>query len=471
MKADLQRLTERRRGLENLESEVVRRYLANPEAIPQAHYDRIRYVLCFCRLLSVKNPDGEEIDVSGPLAAFSLSMQEQIQQRLDEHSDLSGLAALLPELIERTRVTRRSLLERLPIHRESMEREATTRQLAIASGGGGGAGYVYLGAYTALDRHDLIPSLMVGTSIGSLTSIFRSRTRHYDLAVAVAAARELSWKDVFKVLETDSRYGLPATLRMYLQSSLGPIINRDLDRDLCLSDMEIPLHVMVTGITVNALKYDLDYYAHLMDGSLEKRGTRAALRSTIRGLGILREFLSTPEALKEIVLGRDPGTEDFNAIDAAGFSAAVPGVLHYDVLRDDPRMKAMLDQLYAEYGITRLGEGGLVSNVPARAAWQAVTEGRIGPRQPFVIALDCFAPQTRKIAWYPIQQMVRAANVERDRKYADVYLPFPKTLSPLNLVPPTRDAVIAMKWGEEAMKPHMPFVCEMMRPVPVLPDL
>ena len=133
-------------------------------------------------------------------------------------------------------------------------------------------------------------------------------------------------------------------------------------------------------------------------------------------------------------------------------------------------MKSLLDALYARYGITRLGEGGLVSNVPARAAWRAVTEGQVGHRQPFVVALDCFAPNPRKLVWYPIQQMVRAANVEADRQYADVYVPIRQTLSPLNLVPPLRDAVLAMKWGEEAIQPHMPFIREMMKPVPILRD-
>ena len=124
-------------------------------------------------------------------------------------------------------------------------------------------------------------------------------------------------------------------------------------------------------------------------------------------------FMVHAEALKEIVLGRDEGTEDFNAIDAAGFSSAVPGVLHYDVLRDDNRMKALLDALYARYGITRLGEGGLVSNVPARSAWMSISQGLFKNRQPFVVALDCFAPNPRKLAWYPIQQMVRTANGAR----------------------------------------------------------
>jgi len=469
--SDIDQLTAARRGLENLESEVVRRYLADPEDVSGNFYELLRYVLCFARLLSVTNPDGNIVDVTGVMGGHPSTVERIVTDALALSDGLGPLMTCLPELIDNTRALRASILEQLTVDRSALEEAVTTRLLAIASGGGGGAGYVYLGAYTLLDRNDLIPSLMVGTSMGSLMSIFRSRTRHYDLAVAVAAAKELSWKDVFRVLETESRYGLPATLRMYLQSSLGPILNRDLDKDLWLSDMEIPLHVMVTGITVDALKYDLDFYEHLMDGSLARSGTRAAIKGTLRGLGILREFLSTPEALKEIVLGRDEGTEDFNAIDAAGFSSAIPGVLHYDVLRDDNRMKALLDSLYARYGITRLGEGGLVSNVPARSAWVSITQGQFSNRQPFVVALDCFAPNPRKLAWYPIQQMVRTANVERDRKYSDVYIPMRPTLSPLNLVPPTRDAVLAMKWGEEAVAPHIPFIKEMMRPVAVMSDL
>ena len=114
---------------------------------------------------------------------------------------------------------------------------------------------------------------------------------------------------------------------------------------------------------------------------------------------------------------------------------------------------------------------GLVSNVPARSAWMSISQGLFKNRQPFVVALDCFAPNPRKLAWYPIQQMVRTANVERDRKYADVYVPMRPTLSPLNLVPPMRDAVLAMKWGEEAVAPHIPFIKEMMRPIAVMADL
>ena len=224
------------------------------------------------------NPDGSVVDVAELMGGHPSHVSRVVSDALAQGDGLGPLMTQLPELIDKTRALRASLLGQLPLDKEALEEAVTTRLLALASGGGGGAGYVYLGAYTLLDRNDLVPSLMVGTSIGSLTSIFRSRTRHYDLAVAVAAAKELSWKDVFRVLETESRYGLPATLRMYLQSSLGPILNRDREKDLWISDMEIPLHVMVTGITVDALKYDLDFYEHLMDGSLARSGPRAAIK-------------------------------------------------------------------------------------------------------------------------------------------------------------------------------------------------
>ena len=121
-------------------------------------------------------------------------------------------------------------------------------------------------------------------------------------------------------------------------------------------------------------------------------------------------------------------------------------------------------------GITRLGEGGLVANVPARVAWETAASGRFGRRNVFVLALDCFVPTARKAAWFPIQQAVRTANVDADREFADLYVPMPRTLSPMNLVPQVKDALTAMRWGRDALRPHMPFVRAMCAPVQVLRD-
>jgi hypothetical protein len=465
----IRRLKERRRPWDRLERKVVKMHLSRPDAVPDPVLDSLRYVISFARLTTVRTSDGTDVEVSGTLALHAQQVLDVLQPKVELANDLWEVVRVLPELTQRTRVARTSLLEHLPIDRESLEREVTTRNLVVISGGGGGAGYGYLGAYQLLDRHDLVPDLLVGTSIGALTSLFRARRLPFELAPVVSSSKDLSWGSVLRVLESESRYGLPATLRMYLRSALGDLFASPQGGSLTLADLPIRTMIMATGITVDALKHDLDFYEHLMDREVG-RGPRDRIRAVTRAISVLREFLARRDALVELALGWSEGTREFDALDAAGFSAAVPGVLHYDVLRDDERMRKLLDDLYASYGITRLGEGGLVSNVPARTGWAASVTGELTVRQPFVLALDCFAPNPRRIAWMPLQQLVRSGNVERDRKYADLYLPLPRTLSPMNVVPAIKDALMATTWGREALEPHMPYVSLMMRPIQVLPD-
>ena len=460
----------RRRPWDALERRVVQRHLEHPDTVPRKLVDALRYVISLARLTKLTTDEGEEIDVDGITGPWAASLRPKLEGELEEARDLWDVVRVLPAFVDEARAIRTRILEAHPISRNRLEREVTTRHLVVASGGGGGAGYVYIGSYAMLDRHDLTPSLMVGTSIGGLTSVFRARRRRFDLAAIVSASRELAWSDVLRVLEVEARYGLPATLRMYIRSALGKLFLTEDGRPMWLSDMEIPTYIIATGITVDALKHDLDYYEHFLDTDFRRGSTRARLKGVARTAGILREFLARRDALVEMVLGDTPGTEDFDALDAVGFSAAVPGVLHYDVLRDDARMRRLLDDLYATYGITRLGEGGLVSNVPARAAWKGAVKGNLDVRQPFVLALDCFAPNPRRPLWLPVQQLVRTNNVDRDRKYADLYVPMPRVLSPLNVVPAIRDAMLATDWGRAALEPHMPFIVEMMRPLTVLAD-
>lgn len=471
---DTARAAAARRPFDIMERRLVRMGLEADDPETTRLSDQLRYALSFARLTVITNPDGSEVDLSGIQALHAQRVRARIAPFLLDKRDLRGALQVAPEVIGWTLESRASVLDRLPVDRDALEREVTTRLLAIASGGGGGAGYVYPGAYDMLDRIGVTPSLMVGTSIGALMGMFRARRERFDLATLVSAARALSWGGIFRVLESTHRYGMPATLRLYLREALGHLFQEDDGeggtRPLWVSDLEIPYYAVVTGITVDALKHDLGYYEHLLDEDVG-RPTVMRARSGLKAMQIMREFLSAPEALREIVVGRTPGTEHFDVLDAAGFSAAIPGVIHYDVLRDDPRMAAILDRLYAQYGITRLGEGGMVSNVPARVAWETIASGRFGTRNGFVIALDCFAPSITRPVWLPFQEAVRRANVQADRAYADFYLPFPRTLSPLNLVPPVDAAMQAIRWGREAITLYLPWIRRMMDPIPVLRDL
>ncbi len=469
---DFVRIYENRHPLDLLEARVVRKALERPDDLSPELVAGLRYVLSFARMGLVRNVRGEDIDLTEMLTPHRWRVTEALRPPLTGDDDtLWGAIRELPALVHATRSWRSRILETTALDRPSLEAEVTTRQLVVVSGGGGGSGYGYAGAFRALHHAGLQPELLAGTSIGSLLSMFRARYRVFDGSALVAAAQRLSWNTVFRVLQTESRYGIPATLRLYLRTALESMFKTRDGRTMTFRDVEIPLLVVATGLTVEGLKHDLSYYEHFLDdvvtpGAIARTG---GIKRVGRLVGVVRDLMSDPEALREVVFGADPLTMDVDVLDAAGFSSAVPGIIHYDVLRDDQRTKRLLDQLYAAYGITRLTEGGLVNNVPARPAWTEVMRGRIVRRNPFVLGLDCFAPKPMSLAFYPLQQVVRP-NVKANQPYMDHYFALDRRLSPVNLVPSVQEVGEAMDWTAEELKPHLPFIQAMCTPFASLAD-
>lgn len=428
--------------------------------------DAIRYVLRFAKLGPVRPAHGVDVDLGDALATHARRVREQVGAAISGGEPLWGVMRVLPPLVHDTRELRRRVLGSTPLDLESLEAEVCTRPLVIACGGGGGSGYGYQGAFTLFHRRGLQPELLSGTSIGALMALFRARRKVYDGAPLVEAAQRLSWERVFRVLEMQSRYGIPATLRLYLRAAIGSIFRTPDDRPLTFRDLEIPLLVVTTGIGIDALKHDLAYYEHLLDDTIapgyKAGGSRIA--SARRVVEVLRELVGARAALREVVFGADPATADADVLDAAGFSSSIPGLIHYDVVRDDQRMKELLDELYARYGITRLTEGGIVNNLPARPAWEEVMRGRIGRRNAYVVALDCFAPRLAAPVYLPIQQLVRP-NVQENLRYANFYHALGRVLSPLNLVPKLSEVTTAMKWTMDELGPRMPRLERMCSPI------
>lgn len=460
-----------RRPLIDLERQLVEQAQSSPGALPAGALDALRYILSFARLTVVRRADGQDISVSGMLTRHRRLVRDTLTPRLAlEERPMHAVARALPVLREATVATRGRLLEHLSIDRPSLEAEVCQRQLVIVSGGGGGSGYGYAGAFALLHRSGLQPALLAGTSIGALSSLFRARRRIFDSLPMIEAARLLRWNNVFEVLNISSRYGVPATLRLYLRRSLGPMMRTVSGEPITFRNIEIPLLIVTTGITVDGLKHDLSYYEHFLDDVVRPGMVfRASKLKRLQQLGsLIAELMSTPDALREVVFGQDPLTMDAEVLDAAGFSAAVPGLIHYDVLRDDPQTKSLLNGLYAEHGITRLGEGGLVNNVPAQPAFEMAMSGALGGRRnPFILALDCFAPRPRSLIWYPLQQ-IAALNVKRNRPFMDLYFALDRMLSPAAVVPTVRQLTAAMAWTTDELTPTVPIIQEMCRTHPVL---
>ena len=159
---------------------------------------------------------------------------------------------------------------------------------------------------------------------------------------------------------------------------------------------------------------------------------------------LISEFLVGDGLLQPIVLGGDALTSQLDVADALGFSSSIPGLLHYDVDRDDNRSHSVLTEIMQTHGVSRLIDGGFAENVPVVALRREVQSGSLGCGNVIIAGLDGFAPNLlRQPLWLPAQQLIRT-QVQRSEAEADYWWAFKRTLSPQNILPspgPLREVV------------------------------
>ena len=453
-----------------METALVNDIASGKSPLTKPESDTVLYALALAKLRTL-HADGRDVLVDEALGYFRERIVDAFRPIiLDNHGaiDYYELGRLTPALHEEIlRMEERLLRTHVnDFSREHLEDELTRKELVLVMGGGGGSGYVYLGAFAALEEAGVLPSYMVGSSMGAVMGALRGTMDHFDIDHALNIMKGLRWRDVFRFMTMDHRYGLPATLRLHLQSAMQHHFLVD-DEPMRLDQLRIPTEIMVAGIKMGGLPHDPSYYEGLLDlGSVRGPLQVAAFRRRIgRMYDSIRELLMNPSVLHELVVGRDPLTHTFDVIDAVGFSSAIPGVIHYDVVREDPRMHSILQAVMAKHGLARLVDGGVVSNVPARTAWLGVQEGKIKRRNVFILALDSFAPGfNANMLFAPIQHLVQQ-NVKRDRPYAHQVKAFHDVLSPLNLVPRYDRVVHSVVKGKRSLERDIPFVRAMMEPV------
>jgi len=228
----------------------------------------------------------------------------------------------------------------------------------------------------------------------------------------------------------------------------------------------VPTLISVSGVRKGMLPHPLSFYERLLNVSaLSLLDPLSLARQAQQAMGAVGEFFTRPEMMVSLHLGADRETAEFDALDAAGFSSALPGVIHYDVLREDRRMSELLDTLLEARGISRLVDGGLTDNLPAKAAWRSVHKGFIGTRNTFILGLNGFAPKLSSPLWLPLSRLA-AINVDRNRPYAHLVKDFKRTLSPLELVPSIELINRVTQLGRAQLNDEMPFLCRMLAPLP-----
>lgn len=442
---------------------------------------QLRYALSLGRCWQVRGPDGRDVAVAALLRPLRDRLREVAGPLLDpDRRTPAEPHQLLPAARACAMAARAAKAEvlaklghRLP--EENLEREVRERHLVLVCGGGGGTGYVHLAAFALLEAAGLQPALIAGSSMGAILGLFRARERRFDLARIPEILGDLSYRKIFRLGPQPSRYGLPGPLRLHLRSAIGHWFTHPDGSPLRLCDLSIPLLVTVTGIRRGRLPRPLEEYERIggvTGDDPERLGLRALRAGVLRVTSAIAEMVRIPRLTSKLVFGASDETRQADAIDAAGFSASVPGVIHYDVLRDDPRMHELLSRVLERHDLVRLCDGGVIDNVPARTAWRFVQRAGLpvhGSRNTVALALDCFAPRLLTPLWYPLQS-VAAQGVSRNRPYAHVYKAFAKTLSPLELLPRQGSLGRIIDSAKEELLGELPVLQRLLAPIPALPD-
>ncbi|MFL5310060.1 MAG: patatin-like phospholipase family protein [Myxococcales bacterium] len=439
----------------------------------------LRYALSLARCWHVRAPDGRDVAVSAFVRPLRERLQHLLWPLLDPgREQVAAPHELLPAAREAARAARdtrddvaRRLSHRLPV--ESLDREIRERHLVLVCGGGGGTGYVHLAAFALLEAAGLQPALIAGSSMGAILGLFRAREKRFDLARIPEILADLTYRKIFRIVPQPSVYGLPGPLRLHLRAAIGHWFRHPDGTMLRIAELPIPLLVTVTGIRRGKLPRPLEDYESLFsvtEPDPERWGVQALHRNVQRLTQAIQELARIPRLTQKLVFGASEETRQADAIDIAGFSASVPGVIHYDVLRDDARMKELLDTLLRRHNLLRLCDGGVSDNVPVRSAWQHVQRSGLpgtGSRNTVVLALDSFAPRLLTPLWYPLQSIAAPA-VVRNRPYAHVYKAFRKTLSPLALLPSQRSLQTVVDTAKDELLSEVPVLQRLLAPIPAM---
>lgn len=455
--------------LRRAETALVRADLAEPDVLRLAELDRLRYTLSLARL-TVFDVGRRTVDLTDRGVAFRARVVRELCEPLlvvrDPHARLTLARKLLESLGDAPVEQRQLLLDAGRCSADELDAELTQRVLTLVLGGGAGAGHVYLGALAELADAGILPSYVMGTSIGSMYGSMFTRAAKPDLDQMRAFAHGLTLGAVVAAPRRTRRHGMPGMFSLMLEDTLGPMLHNSSGPPLRMRDTPIPFEAVVAGVRQSAFDSLPSRFRHAEISRLSamSRGGIARGAAFTSRMWQVGAFFDSRVA-KPIVFGADGLTQDMRVLDAVGFSCAVPGVLHYESAAIEER--PALDRLLREKEVRALVDGGVTSNVAIELAWRRVQDGRLGTRNSVLVAFDCFQPQwdSRHLWLTPITQSLQVQMV-RNAPFADWIRRFSPTLGVLDLVPGPERFRRAEQWGRASIQPDLPLITKLLSPSP-----
>lgn len=467
--------------LQRMENRLVRHQLLAPDVLSDEQLRKLRYILNFARLADFEpgaaGPGGSrgrgDVSVGAEVAPWRSRVIDALYGPLREEPDpataLQAAREVLAGLIADQDDQRQVLIER---HQNDfspaeLDAEVGYKKLVTVLGGGGGAGFVYIGGIQRLLEAGQVPDYLVGASFGSIMGSLVSRALPVPIEEYVAWAKTVSYRAILGPERFRRRHGLAGLFALRFDQFAHALLSREDGERMRMSDLAIPFDAVVAGVRKQP-------YAALP--SRFRRPELAALQ--LRSLPVLPigigprvgarmwqvpAFIDVRVVKPIVISAADEATRDFNVVDAAAFSSAIPGVLHHET--SDPRMVPILDELCADRGIAAIVDGGAASNVPVELAWKRVRDGRLGTRNACYLAFDCFHPQwdPRHMWLVPITQAIQLQMV-RNLPYADHLVRFEPTLSPVNLAPSVAAIDRAYRWGRNSVDQAIPVTTALLAP-------
>jgi hypothetical protein len=382
--------------------------------------------------------------------------------------DPGALTARLPRILGLAEKAREQVLRAGHVPLGRLDAELAEKRLALVLGGAAGSGYVFLGALQRLAELGLTPAYLTGCSVGAILAVIRGRRADFDLDELFDDVRRLRERGVFQRPDPRPRFGLPAALGLDLRRALGELFEHPSGRQRLLGELAIPVDVLATGVGSGALSDDPEAYAHLVDNEVHGAASLARIpaRPLARLVGALVSLAMSRQVLAPVFLGADPRTRELPALDAAGFSAAIPGLLHYDLPAEATASATILAEVCQQRGIVGLVDGAIASLVPARYAWEAIEAGRIGSRNVAVLALDAIAkPRGTNLLLAPILRVI-SATADRDKAFWDLHVNFRHAPPFLDLFPSANRLRLAARQGRVEFEETAQVLRALLAPLP-----
>lgn len=471
--------------LQKMENRLVRHQLAKPDVLTSVELRKLRYILNFARLADFEpgaaGPGGQrgrgDVSVGAQVAPWRSRVADALYGPLREEPDpvtaLKAARTILAGLVDDQDDQRQMLIDshRNDFSAAELDAEVGYKKLVTVLGGGGGAGFVYIGGMQRLLEAGQLPDYMIGSSFGSIIGTVVARALPVPMEEYIAWAKTVSYRTILGPDRLRRRHGLAGLFALRFDQFADALFTRADGERMRMSDLAIPFDVVIAGVRKQP-------YAALPPSSRRPRlPVLQALQLQMRSLPffpagvdarVRSRMWQVPafidvRVVKPIIISGDNPDRDFNVVDAASFSSAIPGVLHHET--SDPRMVALLDQLCTDKDIGAIVDGGTASNVPVQLAWERVRDGRLGTRNACYLGFESFHPQwdPRHLWLVPITQAIQLQMV-RNLPYTDHLVRFEPTLSPVNLAPSGTSIERVCRWGYKSVDKAIPVTSALLQP-------